>query len=181
MSRDGLAALSSPAASSFRPEPRYASPRDACTLVKPSTLARYVPGATVDQLPATGDASDPPQTTGCDWTTAGTDILLSVTIAADPDSATGSYQFSIREARSSQDGTTFLGTRPVHGLGEQATAIYQDIAANMPAVALYVRSGNASVEVSSSDGEITSTLSRAGKLAADIAAARDVLASLRRG
>jgi hypothetical protein len=64
---------------------------------------------------------------------------------------------------------------------QQATAIYQDIASNMPAMALYVLSGNASVEVSSSDVGITAPLSRAEKLAADIAAARDVLASLRRG
>jgi hypothetical protein len=50
-----------------------------------------------------------------------------------------------------------------------------------PAVTLYVLSGNASLEVSSSDVGVSQPLSRAGKLAADIAAARDVLAGLHRG
>jgi hypothetical protein len=181
MSRDSLAALSSPAASSYLPEPRYASPHDDCALAKPATLARYVPGATVDRLPTTGGGSAVPETSGCDWTSDSTGMLLSLTIAADPDSATGSYQLDLRDARKGQDGTKFLGAQPVHGVGEQATAVYQTLSAsNAPTVALYVLSGNASVEVSASDVGIGAPLSRAGKLAADIAMARDVLASLHR-
>ncbi len=179
MSRDSLAALSSPAASSFLPEPRYASPRDACALIKPSTLARYVPGATVDKFPTTGGGSAVPQSSGCDWTADSTGILLTVTIAADPDSATGFYQFGIREDKKNQDGSKFLRAQPVHGVGEQATAVYQKRDGDTPDVTLDVLSGNAVVEVNSSDVGISPPLSQAGKLAADIAAARDVLASLR--
>jgi hypothetical protein len=47
-------------------------------------------------------------------------------------------------------------------------------------VTLYVLSGNALVEVSVTDVGLSAPLSRAGKLAADRAAARDVLASLHR-
>lgn len=179
MSRDSLAALSSPAVSSFLPEPRYASPRDACALVKPSTLARYVPGAMVDKLPATGGGSGVPQSSGCDWTADSTGILLTVTIAAGPDSATGFYQFGIREDKKNQDGSKFLRAQPVHGVGEQATAVYQKRDGDTPDVTLDVLSGNAVVEVNSSDVGISPPLSQAGKLAADTAVARDVLASLR--
>jgi hypothetical protein len=179
MGRDGLATLTSPAASSFPPEPRYASPHNACTLIRPSTLARYVSGATVDKLP-TSSVSGAPQTTGCDWTSDSVGILLSVTISADPDSAKGNYQFDIQGAKQGQADTKFLGAQSVPGVGEQATAVFQTVAGS-PAVTLYVLSGNASLEVSSSDVGGSPPLSRAGKLAADIAAARDVLAGLHRG
>ena len=181
MSRDSLAALSSPATSDYLPEPRYTSPHDDCALVRPATLSRYVPGATVDRLATIGGGPAVPQTGGCDWTSDSTGMLLSLTIAADPDSATGSYQLDIGLARNSQGGTKFLGAQPVHGIGEQATAIYQTLtASSAPSVALYVLSGSAEVEVTASDVGISPPLSRAGKLAADIAMARDVLASLRR-
>jgi hypothetical protein len=176
MARDGLTALSSPAASSFPPEPRYASPQNACKLIKASTLASYVPGATVDKLANSGGAGTS-QNSGCDWTSDSVGILLSVTISADADSATGSYQFGIQNARK-ETGTTFLGEQTVHGVGEQATAIFQTTMGNTPTVALFVRSGNASLEVNASDVGISPPPSRAGKLAADIAMARDALASL---
>ncbi len=179
MGRDGLTALSSPAASSFRPEPRYASPHDACTLAQASTLARYVPGATMDKLATSGGVGTP-QDSGCDWTSDSVGILLSVTISADPDSATGSYQFGIQNAKN-QTGSKFLGERSVRGVGEQATAIFQTTMGNTPAVDLFVRSGNATLEVDASDVGITAPPSRAGKLAADIAMARDALAALHRG
>jgi hypothetical protein len=63
-------------------------------------------------------------------------------------------------------------------VGEQATAIFQTTMGNTPTVALFVRSGNASLEVNASDVGISPPPSRAGKLAADIAMARDALASL---
>jgi hypothetical protein len=50
-----------------------------------------------------------------------------------------------------------------------------------PAVDLFVRSGNATLEMDASDVGITPPPSRAGKLAADIAMARDALAALHRG
>lgn len=124
-----------------------------------------------------------PQTSGCDWTADSTGLSLTVDIAADPDSATGLYQFDILQDKKSQDGAKFLGAQPVHGVGEQATAVYvarSGPVPETPEVTLYVLSGNAVVEVNASDVGISPPLSRAGKLAADTAAARDVLASLRR-
>jgi hypothetical protein len=180
MSRDGLAALTSPAASSFPPEPRYASPHDPCTLITASTLARYASGATLDKLPTSGGGSGTAQSSGCIWTSDSVSILLSVIISADPDSAKGNYQFGIQGAKQNQAGTKFLGARPVRGVGEQATEIFQTMTGtNSPAVTLYVLSGNASLQVTSSDVGIGTPPSRAGKLAADIAMARDVLAGLR--
>jgi hypothetical protein len=179
MGRDGLAALTSPAASSFPPEPRYVSPHNTCTLITASTLARYASGATLDKLPTTGGGSGTAQTSGCIWTSDSVSVLLSVTISADPDSATGNYQFDIQGAKQNQANTKFLGARSVRGVGEQATEIFQTMVGNSPAVTLYVLSGNASLQVTSSDVGISAPLSRARKLAADIAMARDVLAGLR--
>jgi len=68
----------------------------------------------------------------------------------------------------------------VRGLGEQAIAIFETTMGNSPGVDLYVWSGNVVVEMSYSDVPFGGPpLSRAGKLAADIAMARDVLAGLR--
>jgi hypothetical protein len=181
MGRDGLAALSSPAASSFRPEPHYASPGDTCKLITAATLARYASGATLDKLPTSGGGSGTAVNSGCVWTSDSISILMNLTIAADHDSATGSYQLNLRDARQNQVDSKFLGARSVRGVGEQATAIFQIEVGNSPAVTLEVLSGNASVEITSSDVGIGAPLSRAGKLAADIAMARDVLAGLRRG
>jgi hypothetical protein len=69
----------------------------------------------------------------------------------------------------------------VRRVGEQATAIFQTTMGNTPAVDLFVRSGNATLEMDASDVGITPPPSRAGKLAADIAMARDALAALHRG
>src|SRR4029077_13314316 len=87
----------------------------------------------------------------------------------------GNYQFDIQGAKQNQANTKFLGARSVRGVGEQATEIFQTMVGNSPAVTLYVLSGQASLQVTSSDVGISAPLSRARKLAADIAMARDVL------
>jgi hypothetical protein len=65
------------------------------------------------------------------------------------------------------------------GLGQQAGAVYQ-VQSGSPAVSLYLWSGNAEVNLSAEDIGFGLPLSRAGKLAAEIAMARDVLARLDR-
>lgn len=176
MARDGLAALASRSASSYPQEPVYASPDDACHLIKASTLATYAPGASIDALP--NPPAGPLQITTCIWQASDGDLILNVTIYSGPDDALGGYQSDLHSARQNQNGDTFKQARPVKGLGEQATAIF-GISLGEPEVNLYVLSGNAEIEVSFSDLPFSPALSQAGKLTADIAMARDVLAGLR--
>ena len=65
------------------------------------------------------------------------------------------------------------------GVGQQAEAFFQTVD-GMPSVTLYVWSGNAVLNIGVSDIGFGVPLSRAGKLAAETAIARDVLARLRR-
>jgi hypothetical protein len=177
MARGALAALASPSASSYLTGPVYASPRDACTLIKASTLARYVPGASAEQ--PSSSASGNSQLSNCGWGASNGSLYLSVTIYTDDDNALGGYEFDIQAARQNQGGTTFAGAQPVGDLGEQATAIFETFGGN-PDVDVYVVSGNAEIDMSISDLPFSPTLSRAEKLAADVAMARDVLADLPR-
>ncbi len=177
MARDGLAALAQPAASSYSPGPQYVSPHDACTVIKASTLARYAPGATVEKIPG-GDTGGPPDISTCAWGSDSVSIVLIVTIESDADQAQSWFQSGVQYARQNHDTAKFDGMQPVHGVGAQATAIFQTVM-GLPAVDLYVWSGNAEVQVSCADVGFGPPLSRAGKLAADIAMARDVLAGLR--
>jgi hypothetical protein len=75
----------------------------------------------------------------------------------------------------------FTGARPVTGVGQQAEAVFQTLDGS-PSVTLYVWSGNAELNISATDLGLSfgAPLSRAEKLAADIALARDVLARLKR-
>ena len=180
MARDGLTALARPALSSYGQGPRYASPHSACTMVKASTLARYVPGVTVDPDARTDSGGAPPHLTECGWGSGSVSITLIVTIDAAADDAQGQFESGVQFSMKDQGDTKYRGMRPVHGVGEQADAFFQ-ILAGSPAVDLLVWSGNAEVDVSCSDVGFGPPLSRAGKLAADIAIARDVLASLPRG
>jgi hypothetical protein len=172
-------AASSPAASSPPPGPKYASPRDACTLVKAATLARYAPGAAANKIPApSSTVPGAPQLGNCSWAAPNGSIVLEVTI--DPDSATAQqgYEFGVQFAHQNGTGATFHGAQAVTGVGQQATAIFQTLTGNFPSVDLYVWSGNAELQVSVTDLPFSTPLSRATKLAADIAMARDVLADL---
>jgi hypothetical protein len=114
----------------------------------------------------------------CGWGTPNASILLELTI--DPDSATAQqgYEYGVQFARQNQSGFTFHGAQAVTGVGQQATAIFQVMTDNSPSVSLYVWSGNAEFQVSFTDLPFGTPASRATKLAADIAMARDVLAAL---
>ncbi len=172
MARDGLAALARPALSSFPRGPKYASSQRACTLVKASTLARYGVGGAGTTNPVGAQDSI------CFWNSDSLSIFVNVAIDSDPDYALGAFQFDVRDARTPPGDVTFMGAAPVRGVGEQAEAIFQTMNGS-PSVDLYIWSGNAVVEISA--GSLGSPLSRADMLAADIAMARDALASLRRG
>jgi len=67
----------------------------------------------------------------------------------------------------------------VTGVGQQAEAIFGTLNGS-PSVTLYAWSGNAEVDISVTDLDFGTPLSQAGKLAADIAMARDVLTRLHR-
>ncbi len=156
----------------------YTSPHDACTLIKAWTLATYAPGATVDLIPLP-NVGGLPQLSDCGWGAQNGSLSLFVTIYVDADGALGGYQTALQTGHQNPNGNTFDGARPVKGLGDQATAIFETSLGN-PEVDLYVVSGNADIEMSFTDVLFSPTLSRAGKLAADVAMARDVLADLPR-
>jgi hypothetical protein len=195
MARDVLAALANPAAAaspaaatSVAPSstaspsplgPRYASPHDPCTLIKAATLARYAPGAAAKQIPVpAGTVPGTPQLSNCGWEEPNGSIVLELTIDPDSPSARQGYEFAVQYARQNKSGTKFHGAQAVTGVGQQATAIFQTILGNSPSVALYVWSGNAEFQISFTDLPFSTPPSRATKLAADIAMARDVLAAL---
>lgn len=173
MARDGLAALARPATSAYPSGPRYVKPKDTCALVRPATLARYGISETDEGGAAVSGESQ------CAWGSGSVSISLFIRIESDPDSAHGDFQFDVQYDHENRDGSTFTGAKAVSGLGQQAEAVYQ-IQSGAPAVSLYVWSGNAEVNLSAEDVGFGSPLSRAGKLAAEIAIARDVLARLDR-
>jgi hypothetical protein len=177
MARDGLAALASPSASSYRQRPVYASPRDACPLVRASTLARYAPGATIDRT--FGLPSSPgQQVSNCAWDAQNGDLALTVTIYTGADGALGGYEFGVK-FDSGSPGSVVEKVQPVNGLGDQATAILET-SLREPQVDLDVVSGNAEIELSDTDLLFGPALSRVDLLAAEIAMIRDVLADLPR-
>ena len=179
MARDALAALGSPATSTAPPGPSYASPSDACHLVRTSTLARYAPGAGAGQ-PSGGAGQGTAGQAGtsiCFWPAPSGFLNLEVTTFTDVEYARARFQFGVSFTHHLVDKVT--GTRPVHGLGDQATAVFE-IDVGLPKVELFVQSGNLVIDVSYADEVDAPVLSQAGKLAADIAMARDVLARLHR-
>ena len=181
MARDVLAALAHPAAvqaagSAFAPPPagpRYTSPRDACTLVKASTLAKYIPHAPAGKPES---YSGTPKLTSCFWYTPRGSLLLNLTIYADSLSAQDDFAFQVQAHRQGEQGETFSGAQLVTGLGHQATAIFET--GYVQEAWLDVWSGNAEIQFNFQDLVSGPTLSLAQKLAADIAMARDVLADL---
>ncbi len=176
ISRDGLAALARPAASAYQQGPLYATPAHPCQLVRASTLARYAPGAVVEPLPAGGSAD----LGNCGWTASNGDLFLTVSIYSDLDSAESGFEFDVQFAHHAPD-STYDGEQQVTGLGQQATAVFGTGIQGTPQVDLYAWSGNAVVEMNISDDPFASaSLSRAGKLAADVAMIRDALAALHR-
>jgi hypothetical protein len=176
MAREGLAALARPAASEYQQGPRYSVSQRACALIKPSTLARYG----VSQ-PGEGDRGGLPDESLCSWGSDSVSITLIVTIESDPDTAQGTYEFDAHAPHKNIDGVAFTGAQPVTGVGQQAEAIFQTLSGS-PGVTLYAWSGNAELDIGATDLglDFGAPLSRAEKLAADIAIARDVLARLHR-
>jgi hypothetical protein len=179
MARDILAALARPAASSQPHGPLYASPSDACALVKASTLAAYAPGAA--RAPGLGElqGAGGSQTFDCAWSADGGSIDLNLSIYTSADGAQGGFEFDLEQAHKQLD-TAIHGTQPVKGLGEQATALFETQMGDSPGVQLYVWSGNAEIQVSFSNVPFSTPVSRAAMLAADTAITRDVLADLHR-
>ena len=176
MARDGLAALADPALAAFPRGISYASPRHPCQLVKPSTLARYAAGATGQQLSDSGTSGD----RTCAWDPDDGNLFLAVSVSPTIDDAQSSYQFDLQFARKDSI-AKFNGSQPVKGLGTQATAIFHTDPAGEAGVELDVWSGNAVIEMTFDGSSILGPgPSRAVMLAADIALARDALASLKR-
>ncbi len=174
MAREGLATLARPAASQYQQGPRYSVSQRACALIRPATLARYG----VSQ-PGESDGGGLPDESLCSWGSDSVSITLIVTVESDPDAAEGNYEFDVNASRKNGDGFTYVGDRPVTGVGQQAEAFFQTLN-GMPSVTLYAWSGNTELNIGVSDVGFGAPLSRAGKLAADTAIARDVLARLRR-
>jgi hypothetical protein len=180
MARDELTALASPAAHGPPPGPDYAPPGNACRLVTASTLARYAAGAGAGQFGGTSGPSSLGQSgqSSCSWFASTGDVSLAVTTYSGIDYGQAGLQFGISVVRQFPD-QTIKRTQPVRGIGDQATAIFAD-EAGTPKVDLLVRSGNAVIDVTYRDPAVPPELSQAGKLAADNAIARDVLANLHR-
>ena len=170
-------ATSAPASAPSPAGPRYTSPRDACALVKASTLAKYVPHAPAGKP---SSHSGTPQLTTCFWYTPRGSLLLNLTIYADSFSAHDAFEFQVQSLRQGGNGAQFSGAQPVTGLGQQATATFQTVLGTSQSVWVDAWSGNAEIQFNFQDQPFGPTLSRAGKLTADIAMIRDVLADLPR-
>ncbi len=105
-------------------------------------------------------------------------VNLFVTIYSDADNAEAGFGLDVQSAEQPWSGIAVTGARPVTGLGEQATAIFQTVTGS-PSVDLFIWSGNAEIEVTLV-GVTSGSPGRATMLAGDVAAARDVLAGLPR-
>jgi hypothetical protein len=156
----------------------YTSARDACALVKASTLATYVPHA-----PAGEPSSYPgtPQLTSCNWFTSQGNLELWITILPDETSARTDLEEQVQLHRQGGDGLQFTGAQTVAGLGQQATAVFETQLGLSQSVWLDVWSGNAEIQFNFDDQPSGPALSRTEKLAAVTAIVRDVLANLPRG
>jgi hypothetical protein len=217
MARDVLASLASPAktaspgvansspavaAPTAPPGPRYGKPADPCKLVTTATLAKYLPGAA--ELPAPGATpsaiSGLAQMGNCGWGTPD-----GITLSTNYDlygSGMGSldardgYAFDVQfDGQGSAPGnihTKINGTRPVAGVGAQATAIFKTQtmpsigdSATSQVVQLLAWSGNVQIGVEISYQNMTlpgaapsSPPSHAAQIAAVTAIARDMLAAM---
>jgi hypothetical protein len=175
MARDALAALANPAASAYLQEPVYASPHDPCTLIRPATVATYLPGSTASP---TTDNNPLSQLNSCSWTGVNGSLSLFATIYPDPDSALGGFQADLQQSQQKQSGITYDGSEPVRDLGQQATAVFET-SVGSPEVNLYILAGNAEIDLDFFDAPFSGPQpGRAAVLAAGIVMAREVLADL---
>jgi hypothetical protein len=132
MSSPTSAARSPPAITSTAPtDPRYTRPADACKLVSPAALAKYVPGAT--QTPVTGPSPSPlPEMSrmgNCGWG-APDGISLFVAYTMDSPGAQQDYEFQVRA--DDQDSvvagahTRIDQTQQLADVGDAATVIFEN-------------------------------------------------------
>ena len=172
VARNVLAFLASPAeASSPSPGPLYAAEFDLCQQITLATVAKYLPGAAVD------NSQTPEDVGSCSWATPGGSrtLLADVTI----------YGFVTGAHGAEPAFDSFIKSKPgtrVTGLGDGAEAI-SELTGTPRVVLLIVWSGNAVIKIT-----YTSYASLSGppmpapaaQLAATIAVARDILATLAR-
>jgi hypothetical protein len=165
---------------SASPGPAYASPANVCALVSRATVAKYVPGEERSHN-AYG---------GCQWfgdTGKGDGLDLIVSVLAGAKEARGAFTEVVRfsEQKSTADGETqtVTGKQAVSGLGDQATALFGTISGGplqdtrVGLAILFVRSGNAVIQVSRTTG---TPRAAAASLPGVIAVARVILAALPR-
>jgi hypothetical protein len=180
MVRDALAGLARPAAltavpltvPSPVPGPLYAGLPHPCTLLRPRTLARYVPGATAQQLGYGFNVGD------CSWIGRRVQVTLDVDVLPDYGTAERYYRTAVQQDKVPPAGTTFTGSEPVKGLGQQATADFQAEPLDVTLLSLQVWSRNADIDLTVDDLLYGPALSRAAKVALATTLVRAVLADL---
>jgi hypothetical protein len=159
--------------------PQYAAPRKTCNLLTAATVAKYAPDAA-------GDGAQ----YFCNWITGS--VILAVTVRIYSSSSGGAgaaQQYFTGYIHALGKGGTAEGTvititaeRPVTGLGDQATALFETLTTADDAgpgvtdrqVDLFVRSGNAVIDVT------YFVMPDTVELDDSITMARDVLAALPR-
>jgi hypothetical protein len=156
--------------------PHFGNPPRPCQLITAATMAKYLPGATVDPQQPSFDAQS--GLSSCSWTTpsGSANVLLDVTIYPAATGYAGAQQGFESDVQSDQ-GDLVTSQHPVTGLGDQAVAIFES--KGSPQIAdLLVWSGNAEIALTYSG--FSGGPGPAGELAATIAMARDILAALPR-
>lgn len=162
------------------PGPKYASPANVCDLVSRATIAKYLPG----QADSHRDEGS------CQWfgdTGTGDGLDVSVSVLGGATEAKGDFTEVVRlsEQKTTANGETqtVTGKQAVTGLGDQATALFGTISGGpledtrVGLAVLFVRSGNAVIQVSRTTG---TPRAAAASLPGVIAVARELLAALPR-
>jgi hypothetical protein len=193
-----------PAAEAAAPEPGYADPPSACTLVKAATVAADVPDATsaavmpgnhpAVPLPAVLHRIPVPYESNCIWTVRTSPGQLSESLSVDVSvygSAADAQQSFANDVQDyAQNGTgvdvtdVVTGTDELARLGNQATAILETCTSPLPggqAVELVTWSGNAELEVFYAPPRAANQSARAALLNAAKVLASQVLAALPKG
>jgi hypothetical protein len=154
----------------------FGNPPRPCQLITAATLAKYLPGATVDPQQPSFDAQL--DLSSCSWSTPGVsaNVLLDVTTYPSATGDGGAQQGFESDVQSDQ-GDVVTSQYPVTGLGDQAMAIFES-KGSPQTVDLLVWSGNAEIALTYSS--FSGGPGPAGELAAAIAMARDILAALPR-
>jgi hypothetical protein len=164
-----------------------------CSLLSSATVARYLPGAS--SSPANASPARLSQVGACTWSSVsgGEDrtLLLQAEVYGSASGLTAAEQAYTREdpAGNCQCHGYKVTRQTVSGLGDQAVALFTTTAAvrtgswSVPTVSLLVRSGNADISLGydlAGIGPAGTPPTRAALLAATVAMARNMLASLSR-